>query len=294
MSGHSAVAAVDSEGDLVNQPYPQPRSFPEQQPPPSPQRGGPRRIVLVALVVVAVIAAGTWIGVSFASDRDAGVDSSAYESASSPAERLEAAMDIMIDSGPMRITITSGSAAGEVQVDYGSRQAHLVLPDDTFGSFEYLMTGEDVLLRFGSAALGAEADTWYRAASDDPGPFAAMVNSFDPDYLKAAVTGARGVETDGTETVDGVTTTRYVVTPDNEALVDETLAQMGDLAVLDDPSLRAQVLASMPTTMTYSVDDDGRIRLLENGGEEHRYHDFGAPLELPDVDPATVQEFPGF
>ena len=157
-----------------------------------------------------------------------------------------------------------------------------------------LMRGGDVLIRLDSAQDGMEAGVWYRMPVEETGMGAMMASSFDAEAVRKLVSGAEDTVESGSDEINGVSATRFVVTPDKDAYIDNMFSMMG---VPEDeptlPQLRAALFEQVPNELEYWVDDSGMLVRENDGTQVKTYSEFGEPFEVPEIDEAAVQQMPG-
>ncbi|MFD4368600.1 hypothetical protein [Rhodococcus sp. NPDC058521] len=267
-----APQQVDTPNDAAQpvQPAPAPKS----------KRG------LYALGGVAVLAAAA-IAVGF-------VAFGGNDTADSPAERLSSAVDQTFQ-GPMRVTSVKDGAETTAQIDHSEKTVYTDSPASgpAGAPMTTFLRDDDFFIRFGQESPGVEAGKWYRMPMEGQGMGSMLTKAFDAEFIALLLDSAQNVEEAGPDTVEGIDTTRYVVTMDKDAVVDMTLDVMkgdGDGELPEE--MRTGMAAMLPDTTQYWVDESGKLIQEDDGEQVKRYHDFGVPLDLPEIDESAVEPMP--
>ncbi|NLU83091.1 hypothetical protein [Rhodococcus sp. HNM0569] len=247
------------------------------------------------VLVLALLVGAGWVGGRAFSGPH--LDNSAFLAAGSPSEKLSEAVDLTLSSGTMFVTTRSDDGTEFVaQTDYPNGIVYSELPDAQAGSLAMFQRGDEVLIRMEKAALpGVEPGVWYRTAADDTGPLGFVSAGFDPSYAKGIISTAQSVDEVGSEAIDGVDTTHFVLTVDKEETLDRAMELMGDMGTDEDADYFRHIMSSaIPDTTEYWVDGTGLLRQESDGTQTKQYHDFGARLQLPRIDEDAVRDAPGF
>ncbi|TXG89427.1 hypothetical protein DW322_03225 [Rhodococcus rhodnii] len=182
---------------------------------------------------------------------EAGADpaaSSEFQDASSPREKLLAAMKVTNSLDPVRLDTEANGAhiTGQISREEGVQYMRTGVPGA--GEQETLVIGDDTLMRYSDVPEGFPftSGTWYRVDANSPlGMQSAQLAaaSADPYASHAAVEDALvDVTETGTETIHGVETTHYVATLDLDAYVAASLQALGSEV---DPAQIEQMKALM-------------------------------------------------
>jgi hypothetical protein len=191
---------------------------------------------------------------------------------------VRAAVDRTLLSGPVRMTSTSPKGNSEAQADVPQR-IMLATLNLAGTSVTLYVRGDEILMR------PAGSPTWFRAP-DNPQASAAVANAFSAESIRALAESGQSRRA-GRETVNGVETTRYVETLDKEAAADRIIAALGDAA-----GDRASVIAGFPDELVYWIDDRGILVRHQSGETVTDYSDVGKPIDLPQIAPGDIQQFP--
>lgn len=268
-------------------------------PAPTPKRG---RFIVGGVLVAAVVAAGAGFAVFGGDDSTSATGANAaFAEADTPAERLAAAVEFTLADGPITVVTTKDGNETTMQMDasngimYGERPAN---PMTGVSSTMY-MRGDEILVRFAEDTPFAEGDQWYRVPLAESPVTPKLTQAIDPEYALSFLDLAKDVKEAGTEQVDGVDATHFVVTLDKRAFAEKSLeavqaAGQGPEGATPEMTEQAiDMMASMiPDTKDYWVDGSGMLLKESDGAQVVRYEGFGEPLDLPEIDEAAVKEMP--
>lgn len=155
-----------------------------------------------------------------------------------------------------------------------------------------------MLVRYAADTGSAKAEQWYRIPSTDTAMAPMLGQLMDPEFIGSFLESAKGVEEVGTEQVDGVDTTHFVVTMDKRAVAEKTFESLNNREGADDPAAKKQAIemmtAMIPGTAEYWVDGSGRLVREDDGTRVKTYHDFGTSIDLPEIDESAIEPMPGF
>lgn len=273
------------------------------QPVPSAPEPGRKRGRLVAagvLVAAAVAVAAGFVVFSGNDSTSAPAVNPAYTEATTPAERLAAAVDFTLRGGPLTVTTVTNGVETDAHLDHSNGIMYSEIPAGAAGgnAFTLFMRGEEMLVRYAADAGNAKAEQWYRIPNSDTAMAPMLGQLMDPEFIGSFLESAKGVEDVGTEQVDGVDATHFVVTMDKRAVAEKTFESMKNREGADDPAVKKQAIemmtAMIPDTSEYWVDGSGRLVKEDDGTRVKTYHDFGEPIDLPEIDDSTIEPVPGF
>ncbi|WP_068277478.1 hypothetical protein [Aldersonia kunmingensis] len=256
---------------------------------PSKSRRTP--VIIGAVVVALAVGAGAAWAVTSGGDDDS-VNSAVFEAASTPAEKVRAAVKVMHDAGTVRSHATTAEGnTTETQADFGD---HVIYGETTtarFGKVAVVIRGEgaqQVYIRYEQGIGPIQPNTWYRSADSTMTLASSML---DPKYFDTVISASPNIVESGTVDVDGTDATRYVVTLDKNAVVDY-LGTLIKSSGVDVSTFRTQAMASLPDSVEYAIDDAGRIVQIVEGRNITRFDNFGKPIEVPTIDESTVVPMP--
>jgi hypothetical protein len=248
-------------------------------------------LIVAAIVVTLALVGGVgWLALNRSGSET--VDSGAFEAASSPADKVAAAVQIMRTGGSVRATATT--AEGNTSVTQADYRNHVIYGESEatgFGSVAVLIrgeTGQQVYVRYAQGIGPIKAGVWYRS-TDSTMAFASA--ALDPKYFDTVIGSSPSIVESGTVEVDGTTATRYIVTLDKNAVLDYLASLMGSTE-MDMGTFRTQLIGSLPASVEYAIDESGRIVSIAEGRNTTRFDNFGTPIEVPTIDESTVQSLP--
>jgi hypothetical protein len=263
---------------------------PHQSAAPAGRRRG--ALILVAVVVALLaVAGGAWAVLGRSADD--GVDSAVFGAASTPAEKVRAAVQVMHDAGTVRSQATTAEGnTTETQADFRN---HVIYGETTtarFGKVAVVIRGgegaQQVYMRYDQGIGPIKANTWYRSSDSTMTLASAML---DPKYFDTVIEASPSIVESGTVDVAGTEATRYVVTLDKNAVLDY-LGTLINSSGMDVSTFRTQMMASLPDSVEYAIDDAGRIVQIVEGPNITHFDNFGKPIEVPTIDESAVVPMP--
>ena len=121
---------------------------------------------------------------------------------------IEASFDLSAGGQSMSMTMSGDYASGDDPED-----SVMNMSIDVMGQKMQMRVVDESLYMKGPGMTASPAKPWAQVDLNDPNsPFAGIYGSADPQSFTQYFSGAKSLEELGTETVDGVETTHYVVT----------------------------------------------------------------------------------
>lgn len=276
-------------------PYGQPSGqFPGQQPlhfaPPTPPKK--RKTGLIVALVAALILAGSGIAglVYYLNDGGAPVDNSAFLAASTPEDRLSAALNQSVEAGTVHVKSSMGGDTIEGAIDYRGGAAVMSIRDSDTATGTIFMRGKDILMRVDTDEDGMKANVWYRMPS---AMSAAALSLFGKEQILSPLDSAENIVESGKEQINGVNASKFVVDVDPMAMLESMSDVLGE--DFDMEEMGSVVSESLPSTFTYWIDDAGMlVRMSTSSDQVMDYFDYGKKVDLPSVNESEILEMPGF
>lgn len=237
--------------------------------------------VVIGLVILLAAGAGAYFGFIKGGDD------------STPQERLLAALDQTLNAGPMKLTVMTNNVETTSLVDYSKDLSLTEIggpgnPADA----AIFMRGTERLWRSEISQSPLEVGVWYRLPSG--GPQMPMAHStFDTDLLRDQITSSTQIVEDGTEEINGDTTTRFVVTINKDVIIDQMLEAMG--VPEGEPvneEVRASIAGEIPAETKVWVNSAGLQVRVDTGQQVMTHSEIGEPINWPEIDEAAIKEMP--